>query len=181
VSYSEDRCREFASIGAGHAATALAKLFGSTLLMQPPRCWKADVAELPDNLDDHDDWAVAIFVELTGAVSGQAGLLLSRAVVDEVVLRLVGSDPMDEIDERGRSALAETGNIALSAVASALGELQGGIVMPTVPRLRMDVARALLLEELQMPTGNVPAYLAETMLAEKDGSLRLRLIWVPTA
>lgn len=179
MSFSEDRCREFASVGAGHAATALAKLFGRTVLMEPPRCWKVPVAELPDNIDDPEDWAAIIFTQMTGVLSGQAALLLSRAVVDEILLRLVGADPLAEIDARGLSALSETGNVALSAVAGALGEMQGGIVMPTVPRLRLDVTRALVLEELRPGMRRLPAYLAETVLAERDGPLRLRLLWIP--
>ncbi len=179
MSYSEDRCREFASIGAGHAATALAKLFGCTVMMEPPRCWRVKVAELSDNIDDPENWAAVIFVSLSGAVVGRAGLLLSRAVVDEILLRLVGMDPLGQIDERARSALTETGNIALSAVAGALGEMQRGIVMPTVPLLRLDVPQALVLEDSRPGHGQLPAYIAETVLTERGGPLRIRVIWIP--
>ena len=174
MSHSEDRCREFASVGAGHAATALAKLLGGTAITEPPRCWRVRVAELPDNIDDPKDWAAVIFVSMSGAVTGQAGLLLSSAIVDEILLRLVGMDPLGEIDERGRSALSETGNIALSAVAGALGEMQRGIVMPTVPLLRLDVPQALVLEDSRPGHGQLPAYIAETVLTERGGDGRLR-------
>ncbi len=130
MSYSEERCLEFASFGAEHAAMALAKMCGGEPREEPPRCRGIDLSRLVDSVDDPEDWSVVIFVDLTGALTGKAGLLLSRPVVDEILLRLAGSDPLREIDERGRSALSETGNIALSAVANALGELQAGIVMP---------------------------------------------------
>ncbi len=177
MSYSEDRCREFASTGANYAAMALAKMWGGAPCEEPPRCWDTDVAGLAESIEDAEDWGAAILVDLTGALTGQAGLLLSRPVVDEILLRLVGADPLAEIDERGRSALSETGNIALSAVASALGELQAGIVMPTVPRLFMDVSQALALDERRTPSGNARVYLAETAL--EDRPLKLRLLLIP--
>ena len=179
MSYSEDRCREFVRVGADQAALALAKMWGGVPREEPPQCWWIDVSGLPDSVEDAEDWGAVILVDLTGAVTGQAGLLLSRAVVDEILLRLGGSDPMEEIDGRGRSALAETGNIALSAVASALGELEAGIVMPTVPRLCTDVSQALELDQLQPPSSAARVYVAETAL--EDRPLKLRLLLIPAA
>lgn len=177
MSYSEERCLEFASIGAHQAAMALAKMCGSAPREEPPRCWWVEVSGLMESGQDIQDGGAVIFVDLTGAVTGQAGLLLSRAVVDEILLRLVGSDPLAAIDERGRSALSETGNIALSAVASALGELQAGIVMPTVPRLCLDVSQLLELGQLRPPSSTARVYVAETTL--EDHRLKLRLLLIP--
>jgi chemotaxis protein CheY-P-specific phosphatase CheC len=164
MSYSEERCLEFARFGAEHAAMALAKMCGGEPREEPPRCWGIELSRLADSIDEPEDWSVVIFVDLTGALTGKAGLLLSRPVVDEILLRLAGSDPLQELDERGRSALSETGNIALSAVANALGELQAGIVMPTVPRLCMNVRWALGPDQLRAPPGTERAYVAETAL-----------------
>ena len=176
MSYSEERCLEFASFGAEHAAMALAKMCGGEPREEPPRCRGIDLSRLVDSVDDPEDWSVVIFVDLTGALTGKAGLLLSRPVVDEILLRLAGSDPLREIDERGRSALSETGNIALSAVANALGELQAGIVMPTVPRMCMNVRWALEPDRLRAPPGTDRAYFAETALEGQPLKLRLLLL-----
>ena len=176
MSYSEERCLEFASFGAEHAAMALAKMCGGEPREEPPRCRGIDLSRLVDSVDDPEDWSVVIFVDLTGALTGKAGLLLSRPVVDEILLRLAGSDPLREIDERGRSALSETGNIALSAVANALGELQAGIVMPTVPRLCMNVRWALGPGQLQAPPGTDRAYVAETALEGQPLKVSLLLL-----
>ena len=176
MSYSAERCLEFASFGAEHAAMALAKMCGGEPREEPPRCRGIDLSRLVDSVDDPEDWSVVIFVDLTGALTGKAGLLLSRPVVDEILLRLAGSDPLGEIDERGRSALSETGNIALSAVANALGELQAGIVMPTVPRLCMNVRWALGPGQLQAPPGTDRAYVAETALEGQPLKVSLLLL-----
>ncbi len=176
MSYSAERCLEFASFGAEHAAMALAKMCGGEPREEPPRCRGIDLSRLVDSVDDPEDWSVVIFVDLTGALTGKAGLLLSRPVVDEILLRLAGSDPLREIDERGRSALSETGNIALSAVANALGELQAGIVMPTVPRLCMNVRWALGPGQLQAPPGTDRAYVAETALEGQPLKVSLLLL-----
>ncbi len=176
MSYSEERCLEFASFGAEHAAMALAKMCGGEPREEPPRCRGIELSRLVDSVDDPEDWSVVIFVDLSGALTGKAGLLLSRPVVDEILLRLAGSDPLGEIDERGRSALSETGNIALSAVANALGELQAGIVMPTVPRLCMNVRWALGPGQLQAPPGTDRAYVAETALEGQPLNVSLLLL-----
>ncbi len=176
MSYSAERCLEFASFGAEHAAMALAKMCGGEPREEPPRCRGIDLSRLVDSVGDPEDWSVVIFVDLSGALTGKAGLLLSRPVVDEILLRLAGSDPLREIDERGRSALSETGNIALSAVANALGELQAGIVMPTVPRMCMNVRWALEPDRLRAPPGTDRAYVAETALEGQPLKVSLLLL-----
>jgi chemotaxis protein CheC len=179
VTKTEDRYCELASIGAGHAASSLAKLFDCTVLMEPSRCFRMDVGHLPESMLYQQEWTAAIFVDLSGAVSGQAGLVLSEAVMNQIIERLANEDPRCGITERGRSALKELGNIALSAAAGALGDMLGGIVVPSVPRLGFEMCEALLLDEIGPAMEQRPAFLAETQLAERDGPLRIRFIWIP--
>jgi chemotaxis protein CheC len=179
VSKPEDRHAEFASLGAGHAATALAGLFDSTVLMEPSQCFRIQVGHLPESMVYQQEWNAAIFTDLWGAVTGQAGLMLSEAMVHQIIRRLTGEDPRAGITERGRSALEEMGNIALSAAAGAFGDMEGGIVIPSIPRLGFNLCEALLIEELGPGSEQQPAFLAESQLAELDGSLRIRFIWIP--
>jgi len=179
VNKRQDLHCEYASIGAGHAASVLARLFDCTVLMQPPRCYQIETGHLPESMVYQQEWKAAIFTDFSGALSGQAGIMISESVVLEIVSRLLGEDPGGEISPRGRSALQEVGNIALSAAAGALGDLRGGIVWPSVPRLGFSLTEALRLAKLGPGGDLLPAFLAETELVERDGSLRLRFIWIP--
>ncbi|MFQ5515112.1 MAG: chemotaxis protein CheC [Myxococcota bacterium] len=179
MTLSEDRLRELASVGSGHAANALGQLLDCTVLMEPPRCYRLEVGHLSEALIYEEEWSTAIFVDLSGAVTGRAGLMLTRNVVDGLLDRLVKEHPAEEVSERGRSALEELGNIALSAAAGAMGDLSGGIVLPSVPRLGLNLSRETLLEELGSVDDRRPAYLADTQLVQPDGPLRIRFLWIP--
>ena len=179
MSRPEDRYAEFASVGAGRAATALANIFDCMVMLEPPRCFRLEIGHLPEAMVYDEDWTTAIFTDFEGSVCGQAGILLSDPVVHGVVRRLVGEDSGKGLSKRALSALSELGNIVLSAAAGAIGDLVGGIVMPSLPRLGFDMSETLLLENLEPGEDQNPAYLAETELIERGGPLRIRFVWVP--
>jgi chemotaxis protein CheC len=180
VTLLEDRLREVTSIGAAHAASALAKLFDRVVMIEPPRCRKLDVADIASAIFRPEEWVAGVFVEVTGAVRGRMGILLSQDVVEDVLERL-GVGLADGLDERARSALGELGNIATSAAVTAMAELEGGIVLPSTPWVGYDTAGALLIEALHPYLERLPAYLAETELADRDRVLPLRFLWIPEA
>ena len=77
--------------------------------------------------------------------------------------------------------ICELGNMAISAAAGAFGKLQSGVVVPSVPRLGLDV-RQMVGEELERRSGSMPAWIAESELAEgSNGSnlLGIRFVWIP--
>jgi chemotaxis protein CheC len=178
VTQPEDRLREVTSIGAAHAASALAKLFDRVVLIEPPRCRKLDLEDLAQSIFHPEEWVAGVFVEVTGTLSGRMGILLSQDVVEHVLDRL-GVGLLDGFDERARSALGELGNIAASAAVTAMGELEGGMVLPSVPWVGYDMAGALLIEAIHPDLQRLPAYLAETELADRDRVLRIRFLWIP--
>jgi chemotaxis protein CheY-P-specific phosphatase CheC len=179
MSTAEDRLREVTSIAAAHAATALAKLFDCVVLIDPPRSRRVGLRELASVWVPPEQWVAGVFADLEGRVRGTVGLVLSRDMVDRVLERLYGDDAPTEFDARARSALAEIGNIAVSAAAGAMGELEGGVVLPGVPRVGYDMASAVLLEALHTELDRLPVYVAETDLVDRDSVLRLRFLWMP--
>jgi chemotaxis protein CheC len=179
MSSQRERLREYASISAGHAATALAGVFDRVVLMEPPSCRWVDLRELACSVFRPDEWIAGVFADLTGPTRGQVGMLLERKVVLEVLRRMVGTEPEAELDAMQGSALAELGNIALSAAAGALGVLHDGVVVPTVPRVGYDMAGALLVEAVHPRIARLPAYLAEAALADRIGELRAHFVWIP--
>jgi chemotaxis protein CheC len=179
VSSPEERLQEYASISAGHAANALAGLLDQVVLMDPPSCRWLKLADIAASVFQPEEWIAAVFADLSGPTRGQLGLLLERQVAGEVLRRMVGSKPGGELDAAQASALAELGNITLSAAAGALGALYQGVVMPSIPRIGYDMAGALLVEALHERIAQLPAYLMEAALADRARSLRARLVWVP--
>jgi chemotaxis protein CheC len=179
LSPADDRLQEFASISAAHAANALAGVFERVVLMDPPTCRWVDLSEIASAVFEPEEWIAAVFVDLIGPEGGQAGILFERKVAAEVLRQMVGSEPGDRLDARQTSALAEIGNIALSAAASALGSLHDAVVLPSVPRVGYDMAGALLVDAVQPRIGRLPAYLMEAKLADREGALRARFVWIP--
>lgn len=173
------RLQELGNIGAGHAATALATLVGRPVWMEPPKGRRVSVGELPRSLFPGHVRVAGVFVDLSGAVEGVAGLLLPEADVD-ALLRLLAEDlPGDLGNPRARSAFAELGNIALCAAAGAIAKLTEGIVLPSVPRVGIDSVDGLLSRSLDPSLRDLPAYLVETQLSVRQLPVHLRFVWVP--
>ena len=92
---------------------------------------------------------------------------------------MVGTEPEPELDEAQVSALAELGNIALSAAAGALAILHDSVVVPSVPHVGYDMAGALLLDMVHPRVSRLPAYLVEAALADPSGEFSAHFIWIP--
>jgi chemotaxis protein CheC len=174
-----DTILEFGNVGAGRAATTLAEMLGRVVWMDPPRARSVTAAQLADKLFRTDQQVAAVFVELSGAVRGIAGLMLSASAVVELLSPLVGEASAERMDSRARSAFGELGNIALCAAAGAIATLAGGVMLPSVPHVGAEEARALLTDVLPEELRSLPAYLVETDLSGKEGPLRLHFVWVP--
>jgi chemotaxis protein CheC len=170
---------ELGSIGAGRAATTLAEMLGRVVWMDPPRASSVTAEQLPEALFPPDEQVAAVFVELSGAVRGIAGLMMPASAVAELLQPLVGAVSAERMDSRARSAFGELGNIALCAAAGAIATLTGGVALPSVPHVGEDEARALMAEVLPDDLRSLPAYLVETDLSGREGPLRLRFVWVP--
>ena len=179
MSSPAERLQEYASISAGHAANALAGFFDQVVLMDPPSCRWLRLDDIPSSVFRPDEWIAAVFADLSGPAPGQLGMLLEREVAAEVLRRMVGSEPGRHLDAAQASALAELGNIALSAAAGALATLYQTVVVPSVPRVGYDMAGALMVDALHSRIARLPAYLMEAVLADRAGRLRARFVWVP--
>jgi chemotaxis protein CheC len=122
-----DRLCELANVGAGHAATALARLVGRPIRMSVPcvRMGTAATGAAPVAADDA--W---IFFEVQGAMGGALVLRLPCAARQGLVEELVGADASGSHAE---SALREVGNILASHALSAVADLVGDRVLPSLP------------------------------------------------
>ena len=163
-----DRVRELVSIGAGHAATALAGLTGRTCVMQVPtvRLAGAAGASMP-----------AIESDLTGGV---LALLFPGTTCERLLEHLLGpGHGAGHSDSAAQSALREVGNILASHAANAVGEMLGTPVLPSIPMLALDDAPAALANLLALRHGAEPALRIEAEICDRAHELRGILVLVP--
>lgn len=153
-----DALKEVANIGCGHAANALARLMGGqTVHVSVPRAQSVGAAELSPLLGGPDSAVVSARLHVQGALEGL--LLLVLPAQDAQVLQhaLIGDDHSPEERE---SVLEETANILASACLSAIGNLTGWTLMPSVPCIERGLARDTLASALRSVKGGTTQAMA---------------------
>lgn len=172
-----DRLRELGSIGAGHAATAFARLVGRTIRMRVPavrsRAAQAGVPGL-------DGWETGIFFALEGGPGGDLAVLFSPRSRDALLALLLGrrTNGGTAPDPEAESALREVGNILASSVASAIADTLGTRILPSLPALAFRAAGAEFVSHL-VSAGRADALRIETEFFDRDDELRGLVVFVP--
>lgn len=175
---ADDRERELATVGAGHAAGALAALIGETVRIDVPRL----VRTLDDaTISPHgpDAPVLALVFELDHSLGDSVALLLPDDVEREIVTRLCR--------ERGGtrgvilstgSVLEEVGNIVTSHFASAIADLLGSRIVPSLPRVvrerPLTAVRALVA---RAASAGSPSALVE--LVSDSRAVRMKIVLAP--
>lgn len=165
-----DRLCELANVGAGHAATALARLIGRTIRMSVPRVRMGTSTSAETSLATDDAW---IFFEVQGAMGGALVLRLPCSARQSIVDELVGSDAGASHAE---SALREVGNILASHALSAVADMVGARVVPSLPSLVFDATGPALAAWRSRAAGRV---CIETHLLDEAGLSHVELVWIP--
>lgn len=141
-----DVLREIGNIGAGNAATALAKMLNRKVDMEVPRVKILEFKEVSETLGSAEIPVVGILLKMTGDLTGYIMFILQQNDASMLVSLLMGR-PMKEIekfDEIDSSALKEIGNILAGSYLSALSSLTNLKIMPSVPGMAIDMAGAIL-------------------------------------
>ena len=141
-----DVLREIGNIGAGNAATALARMLNRKIDMDVPRVKILEFKEVSETLGSAEIPVVGILLKMTGDLTGYIMFILQQNDASMLVSLLMGR-PMKEIeqfDEIDISALKEIGNILASSYLSALSSLTNLKIKPTVPDMAIDMAGAIL-------------------------------------
>lgn len=145
-SFHLDVLREIGNIGAGNAATALAKLLDKKIDMRVPQIRIMKFSEVSDVLGGAETPVVGILLQIHGDISGSMMFILdypsSRLLVNILMGKPVESDL--DYDELTCSALKEIGNILAGSYLSALSNMTNLKLMPDVPALAIDMAGATL-------------------------------------
>jgi chemotaxis protein CheC len=164
-----DRLCELANVGAGHAASALARLIRRPIRMSVPRVRMGTSATGETPLADDDAW---IFFEVEGAMGGALVLRLPGSA-RHLVHELVGAGAASSHAE---SALREVGNILASHALSAVADLVGTRALPSLPSLVFDATGPALAAWRTRAVGRV---CIETHLVDEAGLSHVELVWIP--
>lgn len=145
-SFHLDVLREIGNIGAGNAATALAKILDKRVDMKVPQVRVMDFSEISDMLGGAETQVVGILLGVEGDISGNMMFILDLQSAQLLVNFLMGRPSKTDLDydEITLSALKEIGNILAGSYLSALSNLTNLTIKSTVPGLAIDMAGAIL-------------------------------------
>jgi chemotaxis protein CheC len=141
-----DALREVANIGAGHAATALSQMVGSTIMISVPRINVATLEDLPPVVSTPEEPVAAVLLHMLGDLNGRTLLVFPKHVairISEMMLRRPANS-LKVLGTMEQSAIKECGNILSSAYMNALSDFMGMVLLPSPPSLTIDMSTAVL-------------------------------------
>ena len=179
-----DALRETASIGAGHAATALSQMTGSRIMISVPQITIASLEEMPHQIVDAEEPIAAVMMQMLGDLTGRSLLVFPRPTalrLAHLMLRRP-QPPNAPFGELEQSALKEAGNILSGAYLNALSEFLGLMLLPSPPSLVVDMSAAVLSTAYaQFGAERDMVFAVETdfLFDEQDDSLRGFFLLLP--
>lgn len=138
-----DVLKEIGNIGAGNAATALAKMINTKVDMKVPKVRLLDFNEVPDLIGGAETIVSGVLFKLEGEVEGSFMFVLDQESAINLVNLLMPRENPD-FDDFTISALKEIGNILSGSYISSLSTLTNLKIMISVPSISVDMAGAIL-------------------------------------
>ena len=121
------------------AAAALSELTGHRITLEVPRVTMHEIGNVAPLLADLVSGEVASVNQVfSGAISGNALLLLDESAALMLSRLLTDDDPAGSFDAGAREIITEVGNILLNACLGAFGNVLQVQVSFTVPRLQVE-------------------------------------------
>lgn len=141
-----DALRELGSIGAGHAATALSDVIGSTVDITVPEASIVRVTALPDLFGGPEAPVGAVLSRLLGDVRGSIMFVAPREsfVALRDLVRGSAGEPVDLTQPAEQGPASQAGATLIGAYAAAIAETAGVIMIPAPPSFAYDMLGALL-------------------------------------
>ena len=179
-----DALRETANIGAGHAATALSQMTGSTIMIKVPSIIVASMDELPTQLSASEEPVAAVLMHMLGDLSGRTMLVFPHPTAIRLVEMMLGRalGSTTTLGELETSAIKEAGNILSGAYMNALSDFLGMLLLPSPPTLVVGSSVALLCAAIGENTSDPDAVLcieSEFMLVELAQTIRGFFLLLP--
>jgi len=139
-----DTLRELSNIGMGHAATALSQLLRRGISLHVPNLTVTDIAEVPTLLGGAEKVVAGVTLDVLGEARGNILLIFPQQSAERLLGALIGTETTEPLESQlGASTLCEVGNILASAYLTALGQMMKMVLIPSVPRMALDMAGAV--------------------------------------
>ena len=141
-----DPLREIGSIGTGNAATALSTLLKREVRIALPEVRIMGYNEAIEWIGGPEAVTAGVLVRMSGQMNGIMLSVQQLEFVNLVLESMVGTkiSGYEELDDMGRSALVEVGNITISTFINALSGLSDISLELTVPAFAVDMQGAIL-------------------------------------
>ena len=179
-----DALRETANIGAGHAATALSQMTGSTIMIKVPAINVVQLESIPAQFGEEEEPVAAVMMHMLGDLSGRTLLVFPKPTVmrlaEMMLRRPVGSSTA--LGELETSAIKEAGNLLSGAYMNALSDFLGMLLLPSPPSLVVDMSTAVLTSAYAQFASDPDCVLcveSEFMLTDLGQSLRGFFLLLP--
>lgn len=179
-----DALRETANIGAGHAATALSQMTGTTIMIKVPAINVSSMEDIPPQFIPDEEPVAAVMMHMLGDLSGRTLLVFPKPTVmrlAELMLRRpIGSSVA--LGEMETSAIKEAGNILSGAYMNALSDFLGMLLLPSPPSLVIDMSAAVLTSafgEFATDADSIICVESEFILTDINQSLRGFFLLLP--
>lgn len=176
-----DVLREVCNVGAGHAATALSQLIGRRVDLEVPRVRLEDIGRVSAIAGGPDSLVAGLFFQILGEARGHIFMIFPEESARFIVSLACGEKEIQSLEEEIHiSAMKEVGNILSSAFLSAISQLSGLSLIPSVPGFAHDMAGSILdhvLIELSMLADK--ALVIETLFKEVDEKIDSHFFLLP--
>jgi len=153
--------REFANIGAGNAATALASILETEMMNEVPSCEILPLTEVPVWLGGGDKVVAGVYTHLCGELKSGLLLVFPEESASDLLKRMTKEEvDLASLDELQLSALREAGNICLCWYLMAVSKMIDMDMIPAAPDATVDLLGAVM----DMPLASL-GIKADTVLA----------------
>jgi chemotaxis protein CheC len=163
-----------------NTAVKLSAMVGQSFHLDALSVQTIPLGQLPRLLGAPDSEIVGVYLQIAGALHGQALLIFGLDDAQHFAHVLLDSTPNDhfQLDELECSALAELGNLMLSAFLNTTAVLIGAQLRPSPPAVMVDMVGAIL-EVMATSVAEVSDHLLviDTLFTNPRQSLRVRF-WV---
>ncbi len=178
-----DVLREIGNIGAGNAATSLAKLLDRQVDMKTPVVRIMDIGDVDKAMGGPETPMVAILVEVLGDIHGIMMFVVGQQFTANLLHFLLGDEPVDcmNLTEMQSSALSEIGNIMIGAYVSAISSLAGLNIGISVPAVTADMIGSLLtVPAAEMGSVSDKIIFVEDDFRNEEGIITANMMLIPT-
>ncbi|MGC8485068.1 MAG: chemotaxis protein CheC [Candidatus Baltobacteraceae bacterium] len=176
----KDALKEVGNIGAGHAATALSQLLNAKINLSEPRIDVIKFRDLATRVGHENRTVAALHMYVRGEAPGQMVVLFDREqaldFVSQFLHRVIGD--IQIFDSIADSTLKELGNIIAGSYLTAIIQLTGVNLLPSVPTLSYGTIQAAFRTLMSiLPDQDV--FLIESSFLDKDKEVAGQFIMIP--